>query len=230
MVASHIAFTGAMFAALLATSAGQAAVLTESNPAHVFAGTFAQDDDLRIHDFQVGGASAVSIVFETFSYAGGALRDGTIVPAGGFDPVISLFDAHDRLLAVAEDGGRRRDASTLNAYDDFLVTPLLPGAYRIVVSQYDNFPIAPIGGLLGLGFSREGTGNFTLWDCPAGAISFCDAGRNARIPSYVLEVHRVPLPASAVLMAAALAILAGIRRLGRCAARATSGRLRQEIS
>ncbi len=55
-----------------------------------FTGTFSQDDQLELFQFT---APSALVTLETWSYAGGTNANGAVIPAGGFDPHISLFDA-----------------------------------------------------------------------------------------------------------------------------------------
>lgn len=198
----------ALLVAALAGSEARASILTD-NSALVFAGTLSSDDDVAFHDFEFAVPRALDVAFESFSYAGGSLRDGTLVPSGGFDPVISLFDGDLRLIGLSDDWLYRADPLTGNPYDGRLDLTLEPGRYRVAVSQYDNLPLAPLGGLLLSGFSRAGSGNFTAGSC--GAPAFCDSGGNSRTASYVVEVatlSTIPVPASFGLLLGATGLLA----------------------
>src|SRR5436309_2168188 len=70
-----------------------------------YTGNFVQDDDVVILSFDL--ASPQTVTLRTWSFAGGTNAGGGLVPAGGFAPVLSLFDASGAkdLLAVDRDGG-----------------------------------------------------------------------------------------------------------------------------
>ena len=95
-----------------------------------FTGTFSQDDQLQIFQFT---APSASTLLRTWGYAGGTNFDGNLILPGGFDPILSVFDATGGLVSssplidnnydgpgVATDGG--------NAFDSLLLlTALNPG-------------------------------------------------------------------------------------------------------
>src|SRR5271167_5225019 len=61
-----------------------------------FTGTFTQDDQLELFQFT---APSASVTLRTWSYAGGTNAAGNVIAAGGFDTVLSLFDATGGLMA-----------------------------------------------------------------------------------------------------------------------------------
>ena len=79
------------------------------------------------------------------SYAGGTNADGVAIAAGGFDPVLTLFDSSGVLVDQNDDNPNTPtgDPNTGAAYDSFLQVTLDAGSYTVAVSQYDNFAIGP---------------------------------------------------------------------------------------
>ena len=150
-----------------------------------FRGNFAADDDVQIFTFVVGGESPVTLV--TYSYAGGTQADGTVIPRGGFDPILALFDAAGNLIGQNDDGGGGNvptDPVTGRAYDTFLQTVLSPGEYSVAVMQYNNFAA---GQTLAEGFARVGQPFFTAaWGCSNG--QFCDVGASNRTSSWAFDI------------------------------------------
>src|ERR1700722_15473430 len=75
------------------------------SPASAFSytGTFAADDDKREFFFSLVEPGVAPI--RTLSYAGGTNAAGLTIPAGGFDPTISIFDSNGDIVAVNQDGG-----------------------------------------------------------------------------------------------------------------------------
>jgi hypothetical protein len=69
-------------------------------------GTFAQDQDIAFFKFTAG---ATAVTLRTYGYAGGTLADGTPVAAGGFDPVLTLYDEAGHLLTALGPGGFLND-------------------------------------------------------------------------------------------------------------------------
>ena len=160
-----------------------------------FSSFFTQDDQRQVITFD-GASGSVTIV--TFGYAGGVNQAGQVIPAGGFDPVLSLFDAtgglnsSSNLVAFTDStgcGGVNQDPTTLSCFDEKLVlTTLLPGnTYALVLTQSDNLPFGPT---YGDGFSQDGNGNFTPSEFGCGASSFCDANvpSSARTGNWALDI------------------------------------------
>src|SRR5215831_14637431 len=56
-----------------------------------FAGTFVNDNDLQLFTFLLGAPGTVTL--QTLGYGGGTNANGQIVSAGGFEPVLGIFDA-----------------------------------------------------------------------------------------------------------------------------------------
>ena len=63
-----------------------------------FTGTFSQDDQLQVFLFT---APSASTLLRTWSYAGGTNAAGQVILPGGFDPILSVFDATGGLLSPA---------------------------------------------------------------------------------------------------------------------------------
>src|SRR5580698_6924106 len=130
-----------------------------------YTGRFASDDDKREFFFSVAQPGTVTI--RTWSYAGGTNQAGVPIPAGGFDPTISIFDSNGDTVAVNQDGGCgivAMDATTQSCWDAFLAPSLPVGNYRVVLTQSVN---EPSSGQLSDGFYFDGAGNFT--QAPGGA-------------------------------------------------------------
>lgn len=197
---------------LLGNWAGTAAALPSS-----FTGSFALDDDLAIIPFDVASGSIVTLT--TFSFGGGVNGANTAIPAGGFAPVVSLFQAtgaRDLLgSARAGDGScvGATDAVTGFCWDVQLSAALAVGSYVAVVSQDDNLPLGP-----GFddGFSRAGQGNFTGPNFLGSPASFVLPDLNIRDGHWALDIDiqaiAVPLPGSLSLLALGLALLPRARR------------------
>jgi hypothetical protein len=160
-----------------------------------FASFFTQDDQRQVITFD--GASA-SVTIVTFGYAGGINQAGQSIAAGGFDPVLSLFDATGGLTAASNliaftdstgCGGVNQDPTTLSCFDEKLVlTTLLPGnTYALVLTQSDNLPV---GATFGDGFTQDGNGNFTPGEFGCAANSFCDANipSSERTGNWALDI------------------------------------------
>ncbi len=176
-----------------------------------FTGNFTQDDDVQLFSFTVGSTSTITL--RTLSYAGGTNADGSLISAGGFDPILSLFDSSGLQIYENDDGGPPDvgiDLVVFLAFDTFLQVELTPGIYTAAISQYDNFANGPT---LGDGFSRDGQGNF--------AGGFIDYFGNQRTNEWAFDILNVegayaqheypetPVPEPSTLTLMGFGILAG---------------------
>lgn len=158
-----------------AMSAGAALAVLLSNPGQAatvhqtFTGTLATDDAVRLFSLALGQTSDLSV--STNSYGGGAL-DGSVTPAGGFVPILSLFAPNGNF--IASDGADIHAPGAVDpatgVSDDAALSAngLAPGVYTLAVSEFFNFP----NGNLSDGFFAAGQGNFTGPTCnrPNGAF------------------------------------------------------------
>jgi hypothetical protein len=183
----------------LAGLASIAASLVAIDPASAanlsFRGNFTQDDDVNLINFTVTSTSRVTI--KSLSYAGGTQADGTVVSAGGFDPILSLFDSTGNLLGSNDDDGSvPSDPTTGMSFDAFLKSILNPGSYTVAVTQFYNFPA---GTNLSQGFRHQGDPTFTsTYNCSAGI--FCDSKGNSRTNLWAVDVLSInePIPPTSV--------------------------------
>ena len=185
-----------------------------------FTGNFVYDDDVQTFGFSVGAPSDVT--FRTYSYAGGTMADGTIISAGGFDPILALFDSAGNFIGQNDDGSSSQvpaDPTTGSYYDTYLeVSDLGVGSYTVAVMQYDNFANGPN---LSDGFQRDGQQNFTLDYAAGGTGYFWDVNADQRTSDWAFDIlnvaeatqiPQVPVPAAAWLLGSGLLGLMSIRR------------------
>jgi hypothetical protein len=194
-----------------------------------FTGTFITDDQLELFEFT---APSTSVTLQTFGYGGGMNQAGTMIPAGGFAPILSVFNATGGLtstspLVTFDFSGctvGNVNPATGNAFDCSLnLTTLNPGdTYVVVLSEVDN---APSGGTFGDGFNEAGKGNFTaaLNGCLATG-PFCDpGGLQNDTGNWAVDIDGVgsasditgggvPEPSSTLLFGAGIGVLALLRR------------------
>ena len=194
-----------------------------------FTGTFTQDDQLELFQFT---APSASVTLRTWGYAGGTNAASIGIAPGGFDPILSLFDATEGLVSsspfIADNdngAGVAFDPVTGNGFDALLsLTSLNIGkTYVLVLSQSDNFANSST---YGDGFHEQGMGDFTpgLFGC--GAASFCDSTPAARTGNWAVDIVGVgtaqditngpvtsaPEPGTSLMFAAGIAGLALVRR------------------
>lgn len=126
-----------------------------------FTGKFTNDNEVQEFNFAVAGAAA-DVTLRTWSYAGGTNVTGEQIASGGFDPIVTLFDAATGAkISQNDDGGLVPDPVSGSAYDSFLMQNLAAGNYTATVTQYSNFAIGP---LLTDGFTGTGRSNFAERD------------------------------------------------------------------
>jgi hypothetical protein len=97
-----------------------------------------------VKTFVVSSASTMQAV--TYSYGGGTSKTGPVVPAGGFEPYLSLFDASgDFLASTFSVTTCPAGANTVggNCFDVLLDGGFLaPGTYQIALTAFDNMSLA----------------------------------------------------------------------------------------
>jgi hypothetical protein len=127
-----------------------------------FGGFFSRDDEVKLFDVSVGAASTVTL--RTLSFGGGTNRANIPIPAGGFPPILSLFDsggnliAQDRNASSADCGQRPVDPASKYCWDAYLSMPLGAGNYVLALTEDAN---AASGLTLAEGFSQAGLRDFT---------------------------------------------------------------------
>jgi hypothetical protein len=200
-------------AAILGLSGGASAATLS------YAGYLTNDDDVALFRFVVNQPATATI--RTFSYAGGTQANGDVVPAGGFDPIISLFDGHGNFIDDNNDGPAGTvpaDPTTGEKYDALLTHTLAPGAYFAAISQYDNFFDGAPGENIAQGYEVDGDHFFTDDEFGCAQGQFCDDTNDSRGDYFAFDVQLanapapVPLPPALPLLGSALAALGFVRR------------------
>ncbi len=119
-------------------------------------GLVTQDDQVQLFDVVVATASSVDM--RTYSYAGGTTSTGIVIPRGGFDPILTLFDPGGAFLTDNDEGtGVATDPATGEAFDARITATLAAGSYIVALTQFDNFA----AGNLESGFVEAGHPQFT---------------------------------------------------------------------
>ncbi len=182
-----------------------------------YTGTFNLDNQVQIETFTLSAASDVTL--RTWSFLGGTNYAGQVIPAGGFDTLLTLFGPGGGYLDFND------DINYNNGNWDALLSEhaLAPGTYTVALTQYDNYANAYLeylstgstSGTLADGFSEAANPNFTLSfpNTPAGASGyFWDASGIQRTGNWALDIvssAAVPEPPSVLLCA-----IGAVARLG----------------
>ncbi len=183
-----------------------------------FQGNFPADDYVKTFDFSLAAPGVVTL--QTFSYAGGTNGAGSTITAGGFDPVLTLFDGMGNFVISNNDGPCGtvgKDATTLNCFDAYLSLSLEAGAYTVALTENDNLAVGPT---LADSFTQVGNGNFTCPEFMGSPGAFCDASPSQRNSAWALDVvtpdtspdtSPVPEPASGVLLLSGIGLFFVLR-------------------
>ncbi len=180
-----------------------------------YQGNFPSDDYVQTFDFSVASPGLVTL--QTFGYAGGVNSDGTTIPAGGFDPVLTLFDGVGNFLVMNDDGPCGTvgmDPTTLNCFDAYLSLVLSAGSYIVALTEYDNLPIGPT---LADSFTQVGNGDFTCPEFLGTPGAFCDASPSQRDSAWALDITTpasslAPEPGSDVLVLSGISLFFLLRK------------------
>ena len=157
----------------IAGAGAVAAVLALAMPANAltisFIGSLSDPDEKQFFTFTLDAAATVA--FRTWSYAGGTNAGGMTLPAGGFDPILSIFENDGDLASFLDDGSPSVDPTTGLAADAFGSINLAAGAYTLVLTAHPSFPLGP-----------------TLSDGFLGATDFTDINGNVRNSCWAVDI------------------------------------------
>ena len=197
----------------------------------VFVGSFATDDQVQL--FLISVYSPSSVMFRTWSFAGGTNAQGAVIPGGSFAPVLSLFEsrpgAQGLLIASDHDGylagacTRATDPASGFAWDACITADLSAGDYVLALTEDDNLPFGPT---LADGFARTGQGNFTgpsVFGAAGEGWSFIRVDGSQRTPAWAVdiagvgptsarEVGAIPEPGPLILLLSGIVGLAELAR------------------
>jgi PEP-CTERM motif len=197
----------------LAIAIAVAASLAASIPVQAadfdFSGTFENDNDVQLFNFQIDADRTVTVFSSSWLYGDPLPGD----PLGGFDPILALWDSAGNLIAQQDDG--RNIGSTLSNgvsynhgyWDTYFTQFLAAGNYTVSIAQFNNFAA---GTNLSQGFLRDSQPNFTFTQGYGGATQPLFNGvwdsndpRTNEWQFHILnadraEVVNIPEPASAM--------------------------------
>ena len=103
-------------------------------------GTFRADDQIETTTFTTTGAT----VIRTFSYGGGTNGAQQVIAAGGFDPILNIFDSLGNQIGSFDNSAGGSPclggiiAGTNGCLDAYYSATLDPGTYTLTLTQFDN--------------------------------------------------------------------------------------------
>ena len=184
-------------------------------------GSLAADDSVFSYTFI--NPSTATFNFYTTSYGGGINADGSVTPAGGFVPVLTLFSASTgNVVGFGGASGKCtgsmiKDAKTGLCDDASFSRVLAAGTYILDLSEFPNVAI----GKLSDGFLGTGHPSFTGENCGVKGGKFLEADvapcvqRTASFAVDISSTSPVPEPSTWLLVfsGAAAVTLSNRRRL-----------------
>jgi hypothetical protein len=162
---------------------------------------------------------------------------GMVIPPGGFEPVLSVFDSVGNLIAQDTTGGtaplacggRNIDPISHFCLDAFVFTTLTPGHYTVILSEFDNVS----NGSQAAGFSQQGAGDFTGPEFRGSPGAFVLFDGTQRTSSYALDIagitSTVPEPNSFPLILVVITVAAATGRAGTLRRRKSGKDIRWDI-
>lgn len=156
--ASTISYTGNLRTDANVTACGSGCTLGSANTDADYAQWAAV-----VETFTVSSTSSLEAI--TFGYGGGTNGAGTIIPEGGFEPYLSLFDGAGDFLASTFFGTTCPAGANVNSMSGFCYDVALdggtlsPGTYEIAISAFENLSFAENLGTGTLADGFTGLGN-----------------------------------------------------------------------
>ena len=192
-------------------------------------GSLASPEDTYQLQFNVGSTSTITL--QTWGFGGGVNAAGNTIPAGGFDPFISFFDASGNIVDIGGDPNNPAGTSdTVSNYSSFMGCPpagtvafsngdnvcgditmsfqLAAGNYSLVLSDADYQPFAVYdNGNLSEGFIDFTGGVFQTCDInSAGATACITPDANWAFDLSGVTQAPVPEPSTLVLVVSGLGL------------------------
>lgn len=174
-----------------------------------FTGNFNDDDEVQEFNFSTA-AAASDVTLRTWSYAGGTNAAGTSIASGGFDPILTLFNASTgALITYNDDGGSvAADPVTGAGFDSLLTSNLPAGDYTATITQFSSFANGPS---LTEGFEGSGQDNFGSRDSHW-AVDVMNVNAASIGTSYISHTGVIPEPETYALLLAGLGLVAFMAR------------------
>lgn len=167
-----------------------------------FTGNFDNDETRFYTTFDVTSASTVDLI--SWGYAGGTNAAGDVIPDGGFDSQLFIFDSSGALLESDDDDSLVVSASSGLSWDALISIFLAVDSYTVVLTQFNSDYVS--GDLF--------TGTWTS----SGVTGFVDTEGNQRTSAYAFDIsgdfitnvvgtdtNQVPEPTTIALLGLGLA-------------------------
>lgn len=178
-----------------------------------FKSSFSTDDQLVMFSIDLPAAGDMSAL--TLSYGGGVNGKSEVIAAGGFAPVLTLFDGSGNDVHGNTGASNSCPGSGSFCWDAvFTLLGAPAGHYTLVLTQDGNNP----NGQLADGFSMVGQPHYTGQYIGSASATFIQIDQTQRTGQWALDlslpgtVSPVPEPASAGLLLAGLAMAVLARR------------------
>ena len=204
-----------------------------------FTGTLSSPEDVFETTFNLTAAETVTI--QTWGFGGGTNASEQVILAGGFDPLIALFDGPVATATIATDGAGNplADADNLlnppwsfvgncppagtvgigtdnDCGDDFMQVALDAGMYTLVLTDANYIPSAVFDdGSLAEGFLDLTGGSFQTCDPVSNACITPDSSYAVDILSSPSDLVTTPEPSSLSSLGIGLAALAVLKTSGK---------------
>lgn len=193
------------------------ALVTGSVDAGSFTGNFSGDKGVVLFHLVSDGATPITI--RSYGYAGGTLNDGTVVAAGGFDTLLSLYDVGGNIVpsengvvnpsSSSPDGFLNDDGVGVptdlgNGFDALFEGLLDAGAYWLALTESNNYGPNQLAEPFSWTTLAEFNPTGGLFGCSQGF--FCDSQGNNRDGHWALDilgtqsVSQVPEPTTLALL------------------------------
>jgi hypothetical protein len=200
-----------------------------------FTGTLSSSQGVFETTFNLTAADTVTI--QTWGFGGGTNAAAQVIPAGGFDPLITLFNGPVATATIVTDGSGNplADADNLlnapwsyvgncppagtvaigtghDCGDDFMQVALGAGAYTLVLTDANYIPFAVFdNGSLAEGFEDLTSGVFQTCDPVSNACITPDGNYAVDILSTQSDLIATPEPSALSLLGIGLAALATLK-------------------
>lgn len=172
-----------------------------------YTGTFASDDQVQEYVWTLPQSTTAILYSDSY---GGGTSNGVTTPAGGFVPIISLFDSTGTLITSDGadgtcSGSMAMDGVTGMCDDAYIKTNLAAGSYTVAITEFFNEPVGPN---LSNGFTEQGQGNFTGPTCgTTGAFYQSDVAPCVeRTGTFAVTFSSIPEPGTLWLAVPAIAL------------------------